>query len=180
MSRFVERILRVPLCVIVLIVSLWLPIGAPIALASTCYGSTCTGLYPDGTGCAAQTSTGYYYNGSAKYEGRISIVKTDPSQVDRCDTGWTRVYNNGSVNAYVAGSTRYGCANYCYDQSTESGGNPPNSQKIAPGLNIYTRMVGPNSTIDLIPCGAVDSVNMISLPLGGSDPAHNSACNHVF
>jgi len=173
MNIVVERALRVVLCAIVFMLVLWLPLGAPAVKAATCYGSTCTGLFAGtGTGCSATSGTVFYFNGSAKYEGRIS-------NTSNCNAGWTRVYNNGAVSAYVAGSTRYGCANYCYNQSIESGGSPPYSQKILPGDYVFTAMVGPWNITWLIPCGAVNS-NMISLPLGNPDPTHNSACSSAF
>lgn len=183
MNRFSERALRISLCAFLLALSFWIPLDPIDASAATCYGSTCTGLFAGTgagtTGCAAQSGTSYYYSGSAKFEGRISLTKTQTS-TDRCDTGWTRVFNNSaSSNLYVAGSTRYGCSNYCYDQSIESGGYPPNSQPIGPGQYVFTPMVGPRSGTPLIPCGAASS-SMLGLPLGGSNPATSSSCGGVF
>lgn len=174
----VGRTVKIAVFAIALTLSFLLPLPTPEAEAATCYGSTCTGLFAGaGTGCEASSSTSFYYYGSAKWQGRISGLAPGST---RCNAGWTKVWHNGTVNAYVAGSTRYGCANYCYAQSVESGGNPPNSQKIAPQQAVYTPMVGPNSTIDLLPCGRVNSSTMITLPVGGSSPATSSYCGGVF
>ena len=169
-----SRIVKVAVIVIALTLSFLLPFPAPRARAASCYGSTCTGLYAgSGTGYQATASTIYYYYGSAKWQGRISGSSN-------CNACWTKVWNNGSVNAYVAGSTRYGCANYCYAQSVESGGPPPNSQKIGPGYAVYTPMVGPWDSIWMLPCGDVNSGSMITLPVGGSNPTQSPNCGNAF
>jgi hypothetical protein len=174
----VGRTVKTVVLAIALALSFLLPLPTPRAEAASCYGSSCTGLYPgDATGCQASSSTSYYYNGSAKWHGRISGLQPGS---DRCNAGWTRVFNNGTVYAYVAGSTRYGGNNYGNHQSEESGGPPPDSDKIAPGQLIYTRMVGPWNTTWLLPCGRVNSSSMISLPVGGSQPATSPHCGHAF
>jgi hypothetical protein len=178
MKKIGKNSVRKVLCTIALLLSLWMPFKIPIAKAAICFGSTCTGLYPDpGTGCTADWSSSYYYSGEAKFEGRSS----PESGSGACDAGWTRVYNNSSGYRYVAGSTRYGDGGryYYLDQSVESGGWPPYSQSIGPGQYVYTPMVGPDSTRDLIPCGAASS-SIITLPLGGTYPELNSACGYVF
>ncbi|MBI3243988.1 MAG: DUF2690 domain-containing protein [Chloroflexi bacterium] len=159
--------LRILLFATLLLLGLWVPLPLPKALAA-CSGDACTGLYAGSAGCTANNASdpNYKLASGAKIERRHS---------DGCDADWTRVTNVSGASKYTAGSTRYGCTNYCSDQSVESGGYPPNSQPIANNQSVYTPMKGFGAATSVLACGRVSS-SSISLPVGGTSPSTSSYC----
>lgn len=158
------------------VIALGLLVGAhyppiPYALA-TCNGEACTGLYADALGCTPTNTSdpSPLVTGGAKIERRRS---------NNCDADWARVTNVSGTAKYTAAGTRYGCANYCYAQQTQSGGDPPNSQPIGNNSYVYTRMKGNGAATPVRSCGVVSS-SMISYPIGGGSPAGSSSCTGAW
>jgi hypothetical protein len=116
------------------VLGLMVPVSVKPALAATCSGANCTGLFASSTGCNATNSSdpNYIIRSNGKIERRYSSI---------CETKWTRVTNVSGSSKYTAGSTRYGCSDYCAHQSIESGGWPPNSQPIANNSYVFTPQV---------------------------------------
>lgn len=150
--KSLSKALRVILCSILFVVGTWMPQSTPQVFAASCYGSSCTGYNPNTMGCGADAATGPYYitSGGARVENRYSAT---------CNAEWERTINQSGGSRYVAGSIRYGCANYCYSQNVSS------PAAIANGEQVYTPMVGPDSTIDTLSCGKVSTTGPISTPV---------------
>ncbi len=136
------------------LLSVAIPFGVPAqntAMAAGCSGSGCTGLNPDTMGCSAGALTGpYTSSGGALIENRYNTT---------CDAEWERTTNQSGGNRYAAGSIRYGCGSYCYDQSVSSPG------AIANGQAVYTPMMGPDGPISAINCGRVSITGPIATPV---------------
>jgi hypothetical protein len=104
-------------------------------------------------GCPAVTS------GSIKIlPDGLSTVETRKSTSVNCDAKWARTYNWSGGSRYVAASLRYGCSNYCYNQSVTS----PNT--IPSGSQVYTPMHAYEAT-PTRSCGDV-SISAIPIPIG--------------
>jgi hypothetical protein len=146
-----NKALRVILCSILFLVGIWMPLSTPQVFAASCYGSGCTGYNPNTMGCGADAKTGPTYSASGVLvENRYSVT---------CNAEWERTTNQSGGSRYAAGSIRYGCANYCYSQNVSS------PAPIANGAQVYTPMVGPDSTIDTLSCGKVSTTGPISTPV---------------
>jgi hypothetical protein len=137
-----------------------------IALAATtgCYGEgnatlpSCTGKYAGYVaGCTSDNASdpNYWVSSGAKTERRQSTA---------CNAKWTRATNVSGYTSYVAASTKYGCSNYCYNQSIQSGG------AVAVNVSVYTAMKGLIGT-PVLSCGAT-SLTIMSLPIGGPAPQY--------
>lgn len=140
------------------------PWNPSIALAAVlCKGEgtatlpSCTGKFAGYQGCTSTNASdpSYIVSGGAKIEKR---------QSNDCDAKWTRVTNVSGQTRYIAASTKYGCSNYCSNQSIQSGG------AVANGAQVYTPMKGLTPTPTLH-CGA-SSLSIMSLPVGGSAPTY--------
>lgn len=146
---------------IFLAIGFLLPWEPSNVLAASCYGEgnssqpTCTGLYAGPVGCTATNSSDpnyWTYNG-AKIERRSSTI---------CNAKWTRITNVSGSTRYTAGSTNYGCSNYCYHQSVQSSG------AISNGSQVYTPMKGLTAT-PVLSCGAT-SASAMTLPIKSPAP----------
>lgn len=125
--------------------------------AGSCKNVTCEGLNPATMGCPASRS------GSLKYlPDGLSTVETRKSGTADCDAKWARTFNKSGGNRYAAASIRFGCANYCYNQSVSSPG------AFATGLSVYTPMTAYEGT-PTRSCGSVAPSGPIGIPLGISD-----------
>jgi hypothetical protein len=146
-----ERTLRIFLFALIIVLGTLIPSTPPHVFAASCYGSTCKGLNPQTMGCGADAKTGpaIAINGG-RAENRYSQT---------CNAEWERTINQSGVNKYAAGSIRYGCANFCLSYNVSSPG------KIAYGQNVYTPMVGPDTTIDTRSCGKTSDTGPIAVPL---------------
>ncbi|MCC6568526.1 MAG: DUF2690 domain-containing protein [Anaerolineales bacterium] len=137
----------------------WNPKAALAAVQ--CYGEgtatlpSCTGKFAGYQGCTSTNASdpNYIVSGGSKIEKR---------QSNNCNAKWTRVTNVSGQSGYIAASTKYGCSNYCYNQSIQSGGSVVN------GAQVYTPMKGLTGTPTLH-CGSF-SLSMMSLPVGGPAP----------
>jgi hypothetical protein len=102
-----------------------------------------------GCGSDATTAGSYTYSGGNKVENRQSAT---------CDAEWERTTNLSGGDRYAGGSIRYG-AGFGNHQSDRS------PAKIAHGSQIYTKMVGPDSSTLALACGKLSSTNLIPLPV---------------
>ena len=100
--------------------------------AATCYGSSCTGLYPDGTSCANDAQTVR----STTLSGRLIELRYSPS----CRAAWGRI-SNGKVGDAVDVLNTNGAYEY---------------QTIHSGSDTHTRMVN-DAGITSNSCGYVGS-----------------------
>ena len=110
----------------------WLGLSSnTTSAAGNCKNVTCEGLFPDAMGCPATTS------GSVKIlpDGK-STVETRKSGTADCDAKWARTYNKSGGNRYAAASLRYGCTNYCNNQSISS----PNPIASSSTIGVFTPM----------------------------------------
>lgn len=73
-----------------------LTIGAPTALAASCYGTTCSGLDPQATGCSADAVT----LGSAT----TGDVTVNLRYSSNCGAAWVRIYGGPSDRASIQNS----------------------------------------------------------------------------
>jgi hypothetical protein len=154
------RIVRTLL--VLTLVFTWLGFHARPAYAVGCHGSGCTGLNPSTMGCgtdAVRSGSRKILNDGGNNQ---SYVETRKSAA--CDAKWARAYNISGGNRYAAASIRYGCANYCYNQSVSTSGLIASSATVG----IYTPMVGlvPTPTRS---CGRVSTSGPIAIPLAVSD-----------
>lgn len=157
----VARTGKIVIMAIALALSFLLPLPTPRAAAAACYGSTCMGLNPNTMGCDADVRMGPQKQISGGVaQDRYSLA---------CDAEWERTINQSGISKYAAGSSRYGCANYCYAQSVSS------PAKIANQAYVYTPMVGPDSTIYTRSCGRVSDSGPIPVPI----PVLESECSGV-
>ncbi len=142
-----QKFLRSFVFVLLIFIAALLPYPSLKTEAASCYGSTCTGYNPDTMGCgdSAYTATSGYF-GDVIVEFRVS-----PTGDGNCDAGWERSQNISGSSMYAAGSTRYGCGNFCYHQSVSS------PSQISNYMRVYTPMVGPSSTTSIRCCGHVSS-----------------------
>jgi hypothetical protein len=132
----------------------------PTVNAVGCKGPQCTGLNPQTMGCGADAQR----SGSIKYlsDGGTNLSFVETRKSVACDAKWARTSNYSGGYRYAAATIRYGCANYCYSQSTRSPGTIANSQTV------YTPMVGYIAT-PTRSCGKVLTTGPISIPLSLSD-----------
>lgn len=136
----------------------WLGIRSmPVSAAGLCKNVACEGLNPATMGCTAVRA------GNLKYlPDGISTVETRMSTSANCDSKWTRTYNYSGGSRYAAASLRYGCANYCYNQSVSSPGT------IFSGNQVYTPMHAYAAT-PTRSCGNVSVSGPIAVPIGVSN-----------
>ncbi|MFL6163101.1 MAG: DUF2690 domain-containing protein [Jatrophihabitantaceae bacterium] len=97
---------------------------------STCYGSSCTGLWPDGTSCAGDAQTVR----STTLSGRLIELRYSPS----CRAAWGRI-SNGAIGDGVQVINSNGAYDY---------------QQIQSGSDVHTRMVN-DAGISAYACGYV-------------------------
>lgn len=143
-----------------LLLVLLFPFDGQSSLAAGCSGSSCMGKNPQTMGCGSDAITkksGSYGDGS-RVQNRESSA---------CNAEWTRTINQAVGSRYAAASSRYGCANYCYHKSTSSPGT------IARNQQVYSSMVGPDSTISTKSCGRVSTSGPISTPVTIQCPGVN-------
>lgn len=133
----------------------WLGVrSTPAFAAGSCKNVTCEGLNPNTMGCPATRS------GSVKVlPDGLSFVETRKSGTADCDAKWARTTNKSGGSRYAAASLRYGCANYCYNQSVSSPGT------ISNGSVVYTPMHAYAAT-PTRSCGDVATSGPIPVPIG--------------
>jgi hypothetical protein len=150
----VGKAVRILLYASLFLLNVAIPFGVSpqsTAIAAGCSGSGCTGLNPSTMGCGTGALTGpYTSSGGALIENRYNTT---------CDAEWERTTNQSGSSRYAAGSIRYGCANYCYDQSVSS------PSAIANGQAVYTPMMGPDGSTSAINCGKVSTTGPIATPV---------------
>lgn len=136
----------------------WLGIRSiPASAAGLCKNVTCEGLNPVTMGCPATGS------GAVKVlPDGASFVETRKSTSANCDSKWARTTNQSGGSRYAAASLRYGCANYCYNQSVSSPGT------IFNGNVVYTPMHAYAAT-PTRSCGSVSVSGPIAVPIGVSN-----------
>ena len=157
-----DRIVRVLLTLT--FVFTWLGFQSMPAFAASCYNVTCEGLNPSTMGCTAVTS------GSVKIlsDGGNNQSYVETRKSTDCDAKWARTTNKSGAYRYAAASLRYGCTNYCYNQSVRSPGT------IANLTTVYTPMHAYAAT-PTRSCGAVSVSGPIAIPLGISSSSCTSA-----
>ena len=133
----------------------WLGYRSTTAYA-LCFNTSCEGLNPATLGCGADGVT----SGSVKVlsdgGNNQSFVETRKSNA--CDAKWARTTNKSGGNRYAAGSLRYGCTNYCNNQSISSPGT------IANNTTVYTMMHAYVAT-PTRSCGVVSVSGPIGIPI---------------
>jgi hypothetical protein len=141
----------------------WLGVRTDSVFATGgCKNTTCEGYYASTMGCPGYTA------GSVKVlPDGLSTVETRASGATDCDAKWSRTYNKSGGNRYAAASLRYGCANYCYDQSIAS----PSPIASSSTVGVYSPMAAYVGT-PTCSCGSVSTYGPISIPIGIS----NSYC----
>lgn len=128
--------------------------STPASAAGLCQNVTCEGLNPNTMGCPASIS------GAAKVlPDGVSFVETRKSGASDCDAKWARTTNQSGGSRYAAASLRYGCSNYCYNQSVSSPGT------ISNGSVVYTPMHAYAAT-PTRSCGNVSTSGPIAVPIG--------------
>jgi hypothetical protein len=144
----------------------WLGFHSAPAYAASCYNVTCEGLDPNTMGCGADAVT----SGSAKIlsdgGNNQSFVETRKSAA--CDAKWARTTNKSGGYRYAAASLRYGCTDYCYNQSVRSPGTIANLATVYTSMHAY--VATPTRS-----CGAVSVSGPISIPLPISSGSCTSA-----
>ena len=149
-TSITRKLFQILLCTVLVAIVAWIPSSEPKA-SHNCYGSTCTGLNPQTLGCGSDALTGPFYNSSTVLvQNRYSI---------HCNAEWERTTNKAGAPRYAVGSIRYGCANYCYHKSVSS------PSQIGDGQQIYTPMIGPDSTIPTLSCGGVSTIGPLQTPV---------------
>lgn len=148
----------VSILIVLTLVFTWLGFrSTPAFAAGSCKNVTCEGLNPSTMGCPAIRA------GNVKYlsdgGSNLSFVETRQSTSANCDAKWSRTTNLSGGNMYAAASLRYGCANYCYNQSVRSPGT------ITNGSVVYTPMHAYAAT-STRSCGAISSSGPIPVPIG--------------
>jgi hypothetical protein len=129
----------------------------PASAAGLCKNTGCEGLNPATMQCPATRS------GSVKVlPDGASIVETRKSGTSDCDAKWARTTNQSGGSRYAAASLRYGCSNYCYNQSVTSPGTISNGQVVYTPMHAYAAT--PTRS-----CGKVSTSGPISIPIGISD-----------
>lgn len=139
------------------IVFAWLGFrSVPTSAAGSCKNVTCEGLFPDVMGCPVSTS------GSVKIlpDGK-STVETRKSGTADCDAKWARAYNKSGGNRYAAASLRYGCTNYCYDQSIATSSPIASSSTVGIFTPMHAYAATPTRS-----CGDVELLGPIRIPIG--------------
>lgn len=138
----------------------WLGVrSASVFAAGGCNGPTCEGKFASTMGCPAYTSGPVKVLSDSK-----STVETRVSGPSDCDAKWARTYNKSGGNRCAAASLRYGCANYCYNQSISS------PEKIASSstVGVHTPMTAYSGT-PTRSCGRVSTTGPIPTPIPVSD-----------
>lgn len=149
-----HRIVRILLALTLFFI--WLGFHSTPTFAASCYNVTCEGLNPNTMGCGADAQT----SGSRKYvsDGGTNQSFVETRKSNACDAKWTRTTNKSGGYRYAAGSLRYGCANYCYDQSISSPGTISNNSTVYTMMHAY--VATPTRS-----CGVVSTSGPINIPI---------------
>jgi hypothetical protein len=139
--------------------------SAPVSASGGCSGEGCEGLDAGTMGCPAYTSG----NVKVLSDGK-STVETRASGTADCNAKWARTYNKSGANRYAAASLRYGCSNYCYNQSISS----PDPIASSGTIGVYTPMHAYVAT-PTRSCGRVSISGPIAIPIGISSTSCTSA-----
>lgn len=137
---------------LIIVTALW-PYPAQDVYAASCYGSSCSGYNPESMGCGADA-----FNADDNSFGDLIVEKRASTT---CDAAWERTQNISGSYMYAAGSTRFGCANFCYSYNVVS------PDTIANNARVYTVMKGLYSVTPIRCCGKVSSYQILwgSMPV---------------
>lgn len=134
----------------------WMGFHSTKAYAASCFNVTCEGLNPSTMGC----STGATTSGSVKIlsDGGNNQSFVETRQSSACDAKWARTTNKSGGYRYAAASLRYGCTDYCYNQSVSSPGTIANLSTVYTPMHAY--VATPTRS-----CGSVSVSGPIGIPL---------------
>lgn len=130
--------------------------SSPASAAGLCKNTACEGLNPATMQCPATISGVFKYLPDG-----LSTVETRKSGTADCDAKWARTFNKSGGYRYAAASLRYGCSNYCYNQSVTSPGTIASSSTVGVFTPMHAYAATPTRS-----CGNVSTTGPIPVPIG--------------